>query len=176
MHGLGHSCPFFLPPAPAPSTSRHPPGFPSSPNALAPAKPMEQAAAPKVPCTLAIVSRTRLLRTRSSRLRRQRGSSDTNSQSRYLRQARGRWALAAPRGPGKALGGSGRECLPVLEPHHSCLRAVGIAVQTGCGFRPRPVGSLLPQPFSHSEKETGHAGGARKLRGRTLCQSPSSPT
>lgn len=62
-------------------------GFPST---LAPAKPMEQAAAPKVPCTRAIVSRTRPHSARSSRLRRQRGSSDTTSQSRYLQWERGR--------------------------------------------------------------------------------------
>lgn len=61
-----------------------------------PAKPTEQAAAPKVPCTRAIVSRTRPPSTRSSRLRRQRASSDTSSHRRYLRRTDG----SGERGPG----------------------------------------------------------------------------
>lgn len=91
----GRSCPFLIPPSA---------GFPST---LVPAKPMEQAAAPKVPCTRTIVSRTRPPSTLSSRLRRQRGSSDTTSQSRYLRKEKGRRARGNSRGhpAGRALRG-----------------------------------------------------------------------
>ena len=74
------------------------------PSTLVPAKPMEQAAAPKVPCTRAIVSRTRVPSTRSSRVRRQRGSSDTTSQSRYLWRAGGREVSMGPGPRGRARG------------------------------------------------------------------------
>ena len=81
----------------------HPAG-PRFPSTLAPAKPMEQAAAPKVPCTRAIVSRTRPPSTRSSRLRRQRGSSDTTSQSRYLRAGEREVSAGGARPPGSGQG------------------------------------------------------------------------
>lgn len=122
------------------------------PSTLAPAKPMEQAAAPKVPCTRAIVSRTRVPSTRSSRVRRQRGSSDTTSQSRYLWRAGGREVSMGPgpRGPGKGL--LARDCLPMLKPHHGCLHLRRPDAQTGSLLSPRrPIGSW---PGSHSGRRS----------------------
>ena len=128
----GSLVPFLPPPAPNLSNA---PRFPSParsarfPSTLAPAKPREQAAAPKVPCTRAIVSRTRLHRARSSILRRQRGSSDTTSQSRYLQRARGKWAQS--QGHEQRTGRALRGCLPVLEPHHGDFRPWLHCAQTG---------------------------------------------